>query len=349
MTHRNLPTLRIMLALIRTDAPTRPWLQLHRLSFLAPLVLLAFAACAPVAGLEEHQPYRGFPDSLSVPCSNGTATVDCDGVRETAPQDGHYATARPEYELSGSDVIDNVTGLSWYRKPSDLLDHAKAIEHCEFLPGEYRLPTRVELASLLDFRGGTPALIDPDMFPEVSGNEYWSATQYAGGNSDFWAINFCSCQEGGEMLGRYVGNKARVLCVKNDRPSFEPGPFVLTGEKNRFIRDERTGLMWMQKPLEPTTWLGALDACHKSQQGAYGDFRLPNVKEIATIVDDTKKGPMVSSVQTPFDVEFNIELWSSTPSKPDGQFFTFLTAGAGMRRSNGGLTYLFPLCVRGPD
>lgn len=38
-----------------------------------------------------------------------------------------------------------------------------------------------------------------------------------------------------------------VLCVKSEGEPFQTGPFTVAGVENRFLRDNRTGLMWMKK------------------------------------------------------------------------------------------------------
>jgi hypothetical protein len=316
---------------------------------------LAFApvlvACAPIAGLEEHQPYLGFPDSLSVPCSDGATTVDCNSVRDTAPQDGTYLTAKPAYQLSGNDVIDTVTGVTWYRLPGGPQGHEKAIEYCDVLPGDYRLPTRIELVSLLDLRANSPVRIDTEMFPGINAMLYWTATRYQFMPDTFWAVEFCSaCDTDYTVRGAHMTTDAGILCVKNNGPAFESGPFEARGEEDRFLLDTRTGLMWMKTPLDPTdNWIEAIDACRKAPDGGYRDFRLPNLKELATIVDDKQSDYSVAAIQNSFNVQDDTMLWSSTPTQMPGEIFELNATGASIGHMSGSLGYIFPLCVRGPD
>src|SRR5690606_8866891 len=70
------------------------------------------------------------------------------------------------YDTSQVDiVIDNVTGLMWQREPSQSQPYEDAASYCaELAVGgfcDWRLPTRIELVSLVDSERSLPA-IDPE-------------------------------------------------------------------------------------------------------------------------------------------------------------------------------------------
>lgn len=314
-------------------------------------MLTALIGCTEAAGLEEHTHYLGFPDSLSVPCSNGLLTIECDKLETAAPQDGHTLNARPTYEISGSDVIDKITGLSWYRTPGDQRSHVPAVDYCDVLPGNYRLPTRIELASLLDFRAASLVRIDREMFPDVKPMKYWTASQYGDDVNAYWSVDFCSaCLSEYPIISEHVSTSNGVLCVKSAGEPFQTGPFTVTGVENRFLRDGRTGLMWMKKSIDTRKdWVGSLNTCKDAPDGAYGDFRLPNMKELATLVDDSKVGPNNGTVHSPFDIAYNEIIWSSTPTPIPGKFFALNVTGGSIGTQKGEYTYIRTLCVRGPD
>lgn len=340
-----------MPALHLADRPSRRARTSFGVSVIAPCFTLALTSCAPIAGLEEHLPYLGFPDSLSVPCSDGTMTVKCESVRDTAPQDGHFVTARPSYRISGNEVIDSITGLVWYRLPGEPQSHELATKYCEVLPGDYRLPTRIELVSILDFRANSPIRIDTDAFPDVQASAYWTSTRYATDPDRYWSVDFCvSCMSEYLIRSDHTSTHVGALCVKSDGDSFKTGPFEIAGEEDRFVRDTRTGLMWMKKLLEPAdSWRSAIDACRKAPDGAYGDFRLPNAKELATIVDDKQADGGAPAVHQLFEIEYDRQIWSSTPTSIEGRFFELNVTGGSLGHFPGSLGYIFPLCVRGPD
>lgn len=131
-------------------------------------LLTSVAGCAEAAGLEEHTRYLGFPDSLSVPCSNGLLTVNCDVLSTSAPQDGHTLNAKPVYEVSGADVIDKITSLSWYRTPGGPQNHDQAVEYCDVLPGKLSFAH----AYRIDFAAGFSGRIaGPNRQGYVSGRQ----------------------------------------------------------------------------------------------------------------------------------------------------------------------------------
>jgi hypothetical protein len=119
--------------------------------------------------------------------------------------------------------------------------------------------------------------------------------------------------------------------------------------------------MWMKASLgNGSDWASATQACKNAPDGAYGDFRLPNAKELATLVDDEKTTGTKTVLHSLF--ELNDEyLWSSTPSPkpppamPDPmhdntlQFLTLHTGGGSIGEQSGTLNYIRSLCVRGPD
>ena len=84
-----------------------------------------------------------------------------------------------------------------------------------------------------------------------------------------------------------------------------------TDNGNGTITDNNTGLMW-QKEDDNTTrqWESAITYCEGLSLGSYTDWRLPNIKELKSIVDNTKYSPAIDSTYFP-----NINssyYWSST-------------------------------------
>ena len=53
------------------------------------------------------------------------------------------------------------------------------------------------------------------------------------------------------------------------------------------VTDSSTGLMWQQSHSR-TTWQDALSYCEGLSLAGYSDWRLPDVKELESIADDTK-------------------------------------------------------------
>jgi hypothetical protein len=101
--------------------------------------------------------------------------------------------------LSRNDFIDNAdgtitdasTGLVWEKSTSAVTytwDQAK--DYCDnlILGGEsdWRLPTRIELHTLLDYRRYFPPVINRCYFPETVADQYWASTAPPEGTSACW-------------------------------------------------------------------------------------------------------------------------------------------------------------------
>lgn len=306
--------------------------------------------CSEVADLQEHKLYPGFPDSVSVPCSNGSEFVECNSVQDK-PQDGHFLIGRPAYEVSGTEVHDTLTDLTWYRTPGDPDNHADAVDYCDVLPGNYRLPTRIELISLLDFRAKSAVHIDTTMFPGVQPTPYWTASPYQSSKQNYWTVDLGTPATSDHLaVSTYDGNNAGILCVKSASEPYHSGPFITAGIEDRFLFDTRTGLMWMTTPIQmQADWIDYLESCKKAPDGGYGDFRMPNVKELATIVDDANTISTEASILPGFQFKTNQILWSSTPSNTAGYFYALNIMGGSIGQQPGSVNYHSTLCVRGPD
>ena len=73
-----------------------------------------------------------------------------------------------------------------------------------------------------------------------------------------------------------------------------------TDNKNGTITDNCTGLMWIKDAMGPganngtaMTWEQAVDFCNNLDFAGYTDWRLPNYKELVSIIDYSKKDPPV--------------------------------------------------------
>jgi len=62
-----------------------------------------------------------------------------------------------------------------------------AVGYCGYK--DWRMPTRYELASIVDFSSYTPA-IDTTYFPNTKSDWFWSSSPYAGGGNGAWGVGF---------------------------------------------------------------------------------------------------------------------------------------------------------------
>jgi hypothetical protein len=107
-------------------------------------------------------------------------------------------------------ITDGVTGLVWQKTPpGTYVNPAGAASYCVGLSlgghTDWRLPTIIELTSIVDYATTNPAL--DQAFPSVSGY-FWSATTSAAAPTTSWAANF----DDGELA--VWTNLALTRCVR---------------------------------------------------------------------------------------------------------------------------------------
>ena len=98
-------------------------------------------------------------------------------------------------------------------------------------------------------------------------------------------------------------------------------PFLLQAEpytsNNDTVGDIKTNLHWIKSwnsdwSTNRFDWNGALNYCENLVFAGQSDWRLPNIKELSSIIDRTHTSPAIDTVA--FDqAEGNARYWSSTP------------------------------------
>ena len=229
-------------------------------------------------------------------------------------QDANYSTNPPSYTDNNNDTItDNVTGLIWQKQMGEKLSYEQALLKINSFKlaghGDWRIPTIKELYSLIQFSGsvkGQKALtpfIDTRFFNQPLGNtkagereidaQTWSSTEYVGktmkNDDTVFGVNFVDgrikgypkfnprTQEPNKMYFRFVrGNEAY-------------GKNNLIDNNDGTITDLATGLTWQQTDSNKgLNWQEALHYSENLTLAGHSDWRLPNAKELQSIVDYTR-------------------------------------------------------------
>lgn len=194
----------------------------------------------------------------------------------------------PASYTSGSGIVtDNVTKLVW-EQPTTAAGFSSsfddALKHCADKAGGWRLPTVLELYSLIDFTK-TGSMIDERYFPNAPADVFWSSSVVAGGASAAWTVNFGD----GSMSQEVLDVDYSVRCVRLATASSTCSRFSLSAGGSQVV-DAKTGLTWQRgTAFSGQTWADAKAYC--PTLGA--NFRLPSVKELLTIVDFAKTEPAI--------------------------------------------------------
>ncbi|HYO95067.1 MAG TPA: DUF1566 domain-containing protein [Polyangiaceae bacterium] len=211
--------------------------------------------------------------------------------------------------VAGEELVDDqVTGLTWQRNVSaNGFSWRAAKDYCETLSyggsSEWALPTRLELVSLLDNSRITPA-IDLQAFPNTVPEWFWSSTPFAGDPARAWHVYFYPGAPDVEDI-----SSALARCVA--RPESAP-------PKERFrvaantVRDLWFGLTWQRHVADESfSFALAGEYCAALELDGERGFRVPSMKELTTLVDETRVEPAMDLEAFP-DAP-NESFWSSTP------------------------------------
>jgi hypothetical protein len=126
------------------------------------------------------------------------------------PNQQGYAT------LAAGRVADKVTHLEWQQWSDDKArTWSDAVAYCSGMMlgdgGSWRLPSRIELLSLLDFTTATPAM-DAQAFSGAPAEAFWSSSPFIGAQSSAWGVNFGF--RDGFMFTDNMSQPHRVRCVR---------------------------------------------------------------------------------------------------------------------------------------
>lgn len=229
-------------------------------------------------------------------------------------QDSSYIINAPSYTDNNDGTIrDNMTGLVWQKDMGEKLSFDEAIQKVNVVKlagyNDWRVPTIKELYSLIQFSGsvkGQKALdpfIDTAYFSQPIGDvtsdereidaQTWTRTEYVGktmkNDDTVFGVNFIDGRiKGYPKYNPRTGepNKMYFRLVRGNK-DYGKNNFVDNG--NGTISDIATGLVWQQADSNNgLNWQDSLQYAKQSTLGGHNDWRLPNAKELQSIVDYTR-------------------------------------------------------------
>lgn len=214
-------------------------------------------------------------------------------------------------------VKDNVTGLVWEVKTSENMsarfdwDKAKAYAADLNLGGfsDWRLPSITELAYLVDHSVNPNSIPQPGpmlnnlYFPNTGNFYYWSSTTKPGSIGSAFNYNFSQGSDNTLMKS----SKLSVRAVRSDIDV----KTSLHDNADGTVTNINSSLMWQKETYwKKMSWIEALNYCEKTILGGKSDWRVPNIKELRSLVDYNNFNPTINSLLQAGTEPSNY--WSST-------------------------------------
>jgi hypothetical protein len=288
---------------------------------------------------------------------NTTGEISAPAIGEAFyGQSAFYPGNIPSYTDNGDGTItDNVTGLMWVKARGSKIAWSDAVAGASTNRtagySDWRMPTIKESYSLIQFSGvngpdntvitGYVPYINTDYFEYAYGTggstnvgeriidcQDWSANKYVGtvmGNqSAIFGVNFADGRIKGynELVPSSGANNKLYVRYVRGNTSYGKNNFKDNGDNT--ISDQATGLMWSKDDSKTgLDWPSAL-AWVQTQNAAnylgHNDWRLPDSKELQSIVDYTRSPSTTNSPA--IDVAFfNTTSFTNEAGQADYPYF----------------------------
>jgi uncharacterized protein DUF1566/EF hand domain-containing protein len=293
-------------------------------------------------------------------------------------QDAQYIGTQPKYKDNGDGtVMDLNTGLMWQKDPGHKKTYSQAVAGAARCRTgghrDWRLPSIKELYSLILFsgtdpdpRGGSSGMtpfIDAKAFKFQYGKtsdgdriidaQYATSTRYVsttmGGNKTMFGVNFADGRIKGYPVGVTGRRREKTYYVMYVRGNRSYGKNDFKDDAGGTVTDRATGLMWMKvdsaklkagrKKNGKLNWQQALTWAEGLTYAGHSDWRLPNAKELQSIVDYSRSPDTTRSAA--IDPIFQASPIANEGGKRDyGQYWTS-TTHAGTRGGQSGAYVAF--------
>ncbi|MBI3880593.1 MAG: sulfatase-like hydrolase/transferase, partial [Verrucomicrobia bacterium] len=245
----------------------------------------------------------------------------------TFGEDSDYAINPQSFTDNGNGTVtDNVTGLMWQKADGGemtlsnaLLYAATNLNSANFAGyADWRLATVHELMSILNHDKVNPAL-NANFFTASGvtnyGEVYWWSRDQQLNRTNQWCAN-----AGGGVGPKPISETIsaggtlnyRVRCVRGaTAPATNSPTHHFVNNANGTITDTDTGLTWQQGEVGAATdWTNALTYAENLVLGGFQDWRLPNIKELESLNDETLASPSIDTNY--FPNAKSARYWSST-------------------------------------
>lgn len=275
-------------------------------------------------------------------------------------QDSQIQGNQPSYQNNGDGTITDLnTGLVWVQERGNRISWDAAVSGASSCRvggySDWRMPTIKELYSLIQFNGvngpdnmvttGFTPFIDTNYFGFAYGSgigservidcQDWSDTEYVtttmNNNATVFGVNFADGRIKGypkyePSSGETIG---KLLYARYVRGNPEYGKNSFQANADSTVSDLATGLMWSKDDSKQgLNWADAL-AWVQAQNAAnylgHNDWRLPNAKELQSIVDYTRSPATTNSPAIDINF-FNSTAITNEAGQPDYPYIWASTA-----------------------
>ena len=142
-------------------------------------------------------------------------------------------------------------------------------------------------------------------FQNTASNEYWSSTASLFGgdySGNRWIVNFYT----GAQESEYETSSHTIRCVRGEESGLSED--TRFSRANDVVTDSNTNLQWQDDTMKDSRWEEAISYCEALSLDG-GNWRLPNINELTSLVDDMETDPAISRVFIHSD---SWSYWSST-------------------------------------
>jgi hypothetical protein len=224
----------------------------------------------------------------------------------TFGEDNDYNINFPSYTNNGNGTItDNITGLMWQQADGGEMSIENAFIYADNLVlggfSDWRLPSPSESFSILNHQNNNPAM-NSTYFTTSAAQYWWTNAYQIGDATKIWTTN----------AGGGIGNKPKsetissggtfryhARCVRDvATPTVIANHFTDNGDGT--ITDNLTQLIWQKAPnANLLTWENAIVYAESLSLASATDWRLPNIKELQSLNDESRSNPSINSTFFP--------------------------------------------------
>lgn len=344
---------------------------LGRLTLMALVALMLVACSSATTSAQTIALNYPIVDTEQTHCYNNSLQNVCPASGAAFfGQDAQFVGNAPSYnDNSDGTITDRVTGLMWQKTPGSKVTFANALAGAKGLNlggyTDWRVPTIKELYSLINFDGTDPNTMSTDTsgltpflntqyFDFQYGNpsageriidaQYWSSTEYVSttmnGFATTFGVNFADGRIKGYGRNSPRGEMTQYVRYVRGNPNYGVNNFVANNDGT--ITDNATGLMWSQADSKTgMNWQAALAWVQtKNAENYLGhtDWRLPNAKELHSIVDYKRSPDTTNSAA--IDPLFNVTAITNELGKTDYPFYWTSTTHISSNSSGTTAVYL---------